>query len=51
MSDLDKEGDNYVLYDQQTKDQEELGELKVVFKNGSLVSETSLKEMRNILWP
>ncbi len=46
----DKEGDNFVLYDQQSWAQEAVGELKTVFKDGKLVSETSVTEIRNRLW-
>jgi len=47
---VEKEGDDYVLYDQQTIEQEKLGELKTVFLDGVLVKETSLLEIRNRLW-
>jgi len=47
---VEKEGDDFVLYDQQTKEQEAQGELKTVFLNGNLVRETSLTEIRNLLW-
>lgn len=47
---VEKEGDDFVLYDQQTWDQEQQGELKTVFKDGKLVKETSLSEIRNRLW-
>lgn len=47
---VEKEGDNFVLYDQQTVEQEKLGELKTVFLDGVLTSETSLSEIRNLLW-
>ncbi|AKO60978.1 nicotinamide phosphoribosyl transferase [Pseudoalteromonas phage H101] len=43
---VEKEGDNYVLYDQQTPEQEQQGELKTVFLNGKLMYETSLAEIR-----
>lgn len=43
---VEKEGNDFVLYDQQTSEQEESGELKVVFENGKLVAETSLAEIR-----
>ena len=36
----------YVLFDQQTKEQETKGELKTVFIDGNLVDETSLDEIR-----
>jgi len=47
---VEKEGNNFVLYDQQTWEQEAQGELKVVFKDGQLYNETSLSEIRNRLW-
>jgi len=47
---VEKEGDDFVLYDQQTNEQEAQGELKTVFKDGVLVRETSLTEIRNLLW-
>lgn len=43
---VEKEGDKYVLYDQQTPEQESQGELKTVFKDGKLLYETSLAEIR-----
>lgn len=36
----------YVMYDQQTQEQEQQGELKEVFRDGNLLSETSLAEIR-----
>ena len=47
---VEKEGDNFVLYDQQTKEQEAQGELKTVFLNGELILQTSLTEIRQRLW-
>lgn len=47
---VEKEGNDFVLYDQQTWEQEQQGELKTVFKDGKLVKETSLSEIRNRLW-
>jgi nicotinamide phosphoribosyltransferase len=46
---VEKEGDNFVLYDKQTKEQESQGELQIVFKDGKLVKETSLTEIRKTL--
>lgn len=46
---VEKEGDNFVLYDQQSREQEEQGELKVVFKNGDLKVETTWDEVRSRL--
>jgi len=39
-------GGKYVLYDQQTKEQESQGELTTVFLDGQLTRETSLAEIR-----
>lgn len=46
---VEKEGDNFVLYDQQTADQEAQGELEVIFRNGKMIKETSLAEIRQRL--
>lgn len=46
---VEKEGDNFVLFDQQTTDQEKQGKLKAVFFNGMLVQDDSLAEIRKIL--
>lgn len=46
---VEKEGNDYVLYDQQTLEQFEGGELKPVFRNGTLLVETTLAEMRERL--
>lgn len=43
---VELEDDEYVLYDQQTPEQEQQGELTTVFKDGVLVRETSLQEIR-----
>lgn len=43
---VELEDGKYVLYDQQTPEQEQQGELKTVFKDGVLVKETSLAEIR-----
>jgi len=43
---VELENGKYVLYDQQTPEQEQQGELKTVFLNGELVRETSLSEIR-----
>lgn len=47
---VEKEGDSFVLYDQQTWEQEAQGELQIVFEDGKIVLETSLTEIRNRLW-
>lgn len=41
---------NFHLFDQQTKEQERQGALQTVFKDGILVKQTSLSEIRNRLW-
>lgn len=46
---VEKEGENYVLYDQQTSDQESQGELRTVFMNGLLLRRDSLGAIRNRL--
>ncbi|WP_233830527.1 nicotinate phosphoribosyltransferase [Paraburkholderia sp. ZP32-5] len=46
---VEKEGDNYVLYEQQTLDQFGGGELKPVFRNGELLVTTTLAEIRHRL--
>lgn len=43
---VELENGKYVLYDQQTREQEQQGELKTVFKDGNLIRETSLTEIR-----
>ncbi len=46
---VEKEDGRFVLYDQQTPEQEAQGELKVVFEDGKLVKETTLEEVRATL--
>jgi nicotinamide phosphoribosyltransferase len=41
------EGGNYVLYDEQTPEQEQQGELTTVFENGTLKNECSLQDIRD----
>ena len=43
---VEKEGDHYVLYDQQTPEQEQLGALEVVFEEGSLITDHRLADIR-----
>jgi nicotinamide phosphoribosyltransferase len=43
------EDGKFVLYDQQTKEQEAQGCLQTVFKDGKLVKQTSLEEIRNLV--
>lgn len=47
---VEKENGKFVMYDQQTWEQEGEGALETVFLNGKLVKETSLSEIRNRLW-
>jgi nicotinamide phosphoribosyltransferase len=42
---VEKEGDDYVLYDQQDSVQEEQGELQVVFRDGKLYNPTTYAEV------
>lgn len=46
---VEKTENGFKLFDQQTPEQEKQGELKTVFKNGSLVVEQSLMEIRERL--
>jgi nicotinamide phosphoribosyltransferase len=46
---VEKEGSDYVLYDQQTREQFEGGELMPVFRNGTLLRTTTLAQMRERL--
>ena len=43
---VEYENGEYVLHDQQTKEQESLGCLKTVFKDGKLVNPTTITEIR-----
>lgn len=43
-------GPNFHLFDQQSKEEEQTGALQTVFKDGILMKETSLSEIRNRLW-
>lgn len=43
---VEKEGDNFVLYDQQTPEQEHCGELKVIYENGFFGQFQTLEEIR-----
>lgn len=46
---VEKDGDNYVLHDKQTEEQEKEGELKIVFENGKLLLPLTLQEIRENL--
>lgn len=46
---VEKAGNDFVLHDKQTKEQEALGELRIVFEDSALLKETSLSEVRKIL--
>lgn len=48
---VEKENGEYVLYQQQTAEQADLGELKTIFKNGYIQDLQTLGEMRERLWP
>jgi nicotinamide phosphoribosyltransferase len=43
---VEKQGNNYVLYDNQSLEEETKGELQTVFLNGKIVKETTLAEVR-----
>jgi len=45
----EKDG-TYILHDQQTWDQEKQGALEIVFKDGKLIKDQSLSEIRERLW-
>ncbi len=47
---VEKEGDDFVLYDQQSKEQECFGALRNVFLNGLLLQDDSLENIRKRLW-
>jgi len=44
-----KEDGDYVLFDQQTAEQEKMGELRTVFKNSQMVNEVTLSQIRKNL--
>lgn len=46
---VEKEGNDFVLYEQQTRDQESLGELRTVFMNGHVMNASSLSDIRSLL--
>ena len=43
---IELEDGTYVMYDQQTREQEQQGELREVFRDGKLLQETTLEEIR-----
>jgi nicotinamide phosphoribosyltransferase len=47
---VEKEGDDFVLYDQQTPEQEKQGELKTVFLNGNIMKVEYFQDIRDRLW-
>jgi nicotinamide phosphoribosyltransferase len=47
--DTEFQGKQFVLYDQQTKEQEAQGCLQTVFKDGKMIKETSLEEIRQLV--
>jgi nicotinamide phosphoribosyltransferase len=44
---VEQEGDTFVLYDQQTKEQAEQGALEVVFENGRMMKFETLDGIRD----
>lgn len=46
---VEKEGNDFVLYDQQTWEQEGQGAMETIFRDGKMVKETSLAEIRALL--
>lgn len=46
---VEKNGSDYVLFDRQTEEQEQLGLLRTVFCNGEAFNEQSLADIRSIL--
>lgn len=46
---VEKEGDSYVAYDQQTPEQEKQGELRTIFENGKLLIEEDWSTIRKRL--
>jgi hypothetical protein len=44
---LEKEGDDFVLYDRQSREQEEQGELRVVWEDGKSINPGTVSEVRN----
>lgn len=46
-----KENDTFILHDKVTWEEEKTGELQTVFKDGKLIKETSLSEIRKVLHP
>lgn len=47
---VEKVGDDFVLYDQQSFGQEQFGLLRKVYKNGVLLNQETFGEIRNRLW-
>lgn len=43
---VEKEGDDYVLYDRQTPEQEQQGELRIIFEDGKLLVDESFATIR-----
>ena len=46
---VEKNANGFVMFDEQTPQEENSGELKVIFLDGRIVKETSLNEVRNLL--
>ena len=47
---VELENGDYVMYDQQTAEKEARGELKEVFRDGKILIEHTLSEIRNRVW-
>jgi nicotinamide phosphoribosyltransferase len=47
---VEQEGNDFVLYDQQSPEQEAQGALQTVFRDGKLLREESLSTIRQRLW-
>lgn len=48
---VEKEGDDFVLYDQQSLEEERAGAMKIVFFNGYALETQSLSQIRQVLHP
>lgn len=46
---VERDGNSFKLFDQQSEQEEGQGALEVVFEDGKLIQETTLSEVRNLL--
>jgi nicotinamide phosphoribosyltransferase len=46
---VEKVGEDYVLHEQQTREQEQSGELRVMFEDGSIYGTPKVSEIRSLL--